>query len=101
MTDPSGSGAGPDGGGSASGLWHNEGNALVRTVSGADFAWALRFVNAVGAVAEALGHHPDIDIRWNVVTVRLVSHDVGAVTARDWALAAAIDAIDLEADGSS
>ncbi|MGH9149012.1 MAG: 4a-hydroxytetrahydrobiopterin dehydratase [Acidimicrobiales bacterium] len=73
--------------------WAREGDALVKTVKGADFAAALAFVNAVGARAEAVNHHPDIDIRWNRVTLRLSTHSAGGITAQDLALAAEIDAL--------
>lgn len=53
----------------------------------ADFAAALVLVNAIGVLADAADHHPDIDIRYSEVRLRLVSHDVGAVTVRDLELA--------------
>jgi len=73
--------------------WHREGNELVKTWSGKDFAEALRFVNEVGRTAERMGHHPDIDIRWNKVTLRVSTHSVGALTQKDLDLAAEIDAL--------
>jgi len=78
---------------SASGLhWEREHEALVRSVCRADFAQALAAVNAIGALAEAADHHPDIDIRWNTVTLRLSTHSAGGITEKDLALAAQIDA---------
>jgi 4a-hydroxytetrahydrobiopterin dehydratase len=71
--------------------WEHQGDELVATVTLADFAGALAFVNAVGAAAEAANHHPDIDIRWNKVTLTLTTHDSGGLTVLDLALAAAID----------
>jgi len=56
------------------------------------FASALAFVNRVGALAEEADHHPDILIEYKHVTLTLVSHDSGGLTARDFALAAQIDA---------
>jgi 4a-hydroxytetrahydrobiopterin dehydratase len=52
-----------------------------------DFATGLRLVADIGASAEAAGHHPDLDLRYPFVTVRLTSHDVGGVTPRDVRLA--------------
>jgi 4a-hydroxytetrahydrobiopterin dehydratase len=52
-----------------------------------DFATGLRIVNAIGAAAEELDHHPDIDLRYSRVDVRMSSHDVGGVTNRDLRLA--------------
>src|SRR5690349_7944650 len=55
-----------------------------------DFAAGLALVNAIGAVAERMDHHPDLDLRYGHVDVRTSSHDVGAVTGRDLRLARAI-----------
>jgi 4a-hydroxytetrahydrobiopterin dehydratase len=71
--------------------WSRQGDELHTTVKLHDFAAALAFVNAVGAAAEAANHHPDIDIRWNTVTLVLSTHDSGGLTVLDLALAAAID----------
>ena len=57
-----------------------------------DFAEALAYVNGVGALAEKADHPPDIDIRWNRVTLRLSTHSAGALTQKDLDLAGAIDA---------
>jgi 4a-hydroxytetrahydrobiopterin dehydratase len=45
----------------------------------------------VGVLAEAAQHHPDIIIRWNKVTLNLVTHDAGGLTEKDFALAQQID----------
>ena len=71
--------------------WTRKGDELRTTVKLHDFAAALRFVNAVGAAAEAANHHPDIDIRWNTVHLALTTHDSGGLTLLDLALASAID----------
>ena len=55
-----------------------------------DFATGLRLVQQIGAAAEAADHHPDLDLRYGYVDVRLISHDVGAVTDRDVRLAGTI-----------
>ncbi|HYA44035.1 MAG TPA: 4a-hydroxytetrahydrobiopterin dehydratase [Acidimicrobiales bacterium] len=73
--------------------WRREGNEIVKDWSGRDFAEALGYVNAVGGLAEKAGHHPNIDIRWNKVTLRLSTHSVGALTQADLDLAAQIDHI--------
>ena len=67
--------------------WQVEAGELVRTFQFADFRAALRFVNAVGELAEQAGHHPDIDIRYNRVRLALVTHDAGGLTAKDFDLA--------------
>jgi 4a-hydroxytetrahydrobiopterin dehydratase len=73
--------------------WRREDNELVKTWSGKDFAAALAYVNTVGELAERAGHHPDIELRWNKVTLRLSTHSVGALTQADLDLAGAIDAL--------
>jgi 4a-hydroxytetrahydrobiopterin dehydratase len=73
--------------------WRQEGGALVKVVTSADFAGSLAFVNAVGALAEEANHHPDIDIRWSTVTLRLSTHSAGGITSADLDLAGAIDHI--------
>jgi 4a-hydroxytetrahydrobiopterin dehydratase len=78
----------------AAGLeWRREGNELVKTWSGRDFAAALAYVNRVGELAEKANHHPDIDIRWATVTLRLSTHSVGALTQADLDLAAQVDGL--------
>ncbi|HEY1830522.1 MAG TPA: 4a-hydroxytetrahydrobiopterin dehydratase [Acidimicrobiales bacterium] len=71
--------------------WTRQDDTLVTTVALHDFAAALQFVNAVGAAAEAANHHPDIDIRWNKVTLVLTTHSAGGLTVLDLALAGAVD----------
>jgi 4a-hydroxytetrahydrobiopterin dehydratase len=75
----------------APGGWTNDGRALVRVFDRKNFDGSIAFVNAVAAEANRLDHHPDIAISWNRVTVRTWSHDVGAITERDVALANAIN----------
>ncbi len=72
--------------------WNEESGALQKDFRFEDFAEALAFVNQVGAAAEEVDHHPDVDIRWNTVTLRLSTHSAGGVvTDRDRDLAARID----------
>jgi 4a-hydroxytetrahydrobiopterin dehydratase len=77
--------------------WTRHDDTIVTTVTLHDFAAALEFVNAVGAAAEAANHHPDIDIRWNKVTLVLSTHSAGGLTVLDLALAGAVDR--LRTDG--
>jgi len=67
--------------------WQIENGELVRTFAFKDFLGSLSFVNAVGELAEAAGHHPDIDIRYSRVRLSLVTHDAGGITDKDFALA--------------
>ena len=64
--------------------WSLEGGSLVRTEKFTDFRAAMLWVNRVANLAEQQNHHPDIDIRWNRVTVRLTTHETGGLTDRDW-----------------
>jgi 4a-hydroxytetrahydrobiopterin dehydratase len=71
--------------------FREEGNALVEDYEFPDFAAALAFVNEVGKLAEAQGHHPDILLHdWNQVRLTLSTHSTGGVTDSDHELAAAI-----------
>lgn len=67
-----------------------------------DFSTGVEFVRAIGALADAADHHPDVDLRYSAVTVRLSSHDVGGLSRRDVALAQRIStaalALGVEAD---
>jgi 4a-hydroxytetrahydrobiopterin dehydratase len=67
--------------------WQIEAGELVRTFQFKDFRASLGFVNRVGEAAEAAGHHPDIDIRYNKVRLSLVTHDAGGLSEKDFALA--------------
>ena len=74
--------------------WEEEGGALRQVFRFRDFVEALAFVNRVGEVAEQMNHHPDIDIRWNAVTLRLSTHSEGnVVTDLDRQLASRIDGL--------
>jgi 4a-hydroxytetrahydrobiopterin dehydratase len=58
----------------------------------ADFAEAFAFMTRVGLIAQEQGHHPDMAISWNRVTITITTHDSGSiVTEKDRKLAAAID----------
>jgi 4a-hydroxytetrahydrobiopterin dehydratase len=73
--------------------WQDRGGAISRTFHLKDFARAIDFVNAVAEMAEDVDHHPDIDIRYNKVTITLTTHSVGGLTRNDVELAAGIDDI--------
>jgi 4a-hydroxytetrahydrobiopterin dehydratase len=68
-------------------LWRLAGGKLSREWTFPDFVAAVAFVNRVAAIAEEAAHHPDIDIRYNKVTLALVTHDAGGITANDVAMA--------------
>ncbi len=58
-----------------------------------DFAQALSFTNAVGAIAEREGHHPDIHLAWGKVGIEIWTHKIDGLTRSDFILAAKIDSI--------
>jgi 4a-hydroxytetrahydrobiopterin dehydratase len=61
--------------------------SITATFELTDFVAALDFVNQVGHSAEQMNHHPDIDIRWNKVTLELSTHSEGGLTQLDIELA--------------
>ena len=73
--------------------WQLKNEALSQTFTFTDFGEAMSFVQSVAALAERAGHHPDIDIRYNKVTLALSTHDEGGITNKDFSLAAAINKI--------
>ncbi|HEY5043262.1 MAG TPA: 4a-hydroxytetrahydrobiopterin dehydratase [Verrucomicrobiae bacterium] len=73
--------------------WKRNGEIISRMFVFADFPAAMKFVNAVAEIAELAQHHPDVDIRWNKVTLALTTHDAGGLTEKDFALARQCDAL--------
>ena len=73
--------------------WRHEHGAICKQFTFADFLGSVMFVNRITGAAEAASHHPDLGISWNTVTVTLVTHSEGGVTAADLALAAQIEAL--------
>ena len=64
---------------------------LLKTFTFPDFRSALAFVNRVGEVAEAEGHHPDLYLAWGKVEVKTWTHKIDGLTESDFILAAKID----------
>ena len=75
--------------------WQRQGDAIARTFQFKDFPAAMKFVDAVAVAAEQAWHHPDIDIRWNKVTLTLTTHDAGGLTQKDFDLARQFDQLSL------
>lgn len=73
--------------------WERRGEAIVKPFERGDFVGSVRFVESLVEPAEAMGHHPDLEISWDTVTVSLSSHSEGGLTAADFELAARIDAL--------
>jgi 4a-hydroxytetrahydrobiopterin dehydratase len=73
--------------------WRLSGKEITRTFELPDFVRAMGFVQSVALLAEKADHHPDIDIRWNKVTLTLSTHSAGGLTEKDFRLATSIDAL--------
>jgi 4a-hydroxytetrahydrobiopterin dehydratase len=71
--------------------WALENESISRTYEFSDFGQAMGFVTRVAIAAEVADHHPDIDIRWNKVTLVLSTHSEGALTSKDTELAGQLD----------
>jgi len=73
--------------------WSREGNTIKKRIELRDFIHAMGFVNSVALLSEKLNHHPDIDIRWNAVTLVLSTHSAGGLTELDMKLAELVDSL--------
>jgi 4a-hydroxytetrahydrobiopterin dehydratase len=67
--------------------WSKRGQTIHRTFEFKGFLKAIEFVNRVARKAQKSSHHPDIDIRYNKVTLKLTTHDEGGITEKDFVLA--------------
>lgn len=73
--------------------WSRNGSEIIKTFAHT-YHECLHLAMYVGAKAREVGHHPDIDIRWQRITFRITTHDAGhRITELDFAMAARIDAI--------
>jgi 4a-hydroxytetrahydrobiopterin dehydratase len=73
--------------------WEREGDAIVRTFSNGDFVGSVEFVKRLVEPAEDMGHHPDLEISWDKVTVSITNHAAGGLTEADFELAGRIDGL--------
>ncbi|NJK82092.1 MAG: 4a-hydroxytetrahydrobiopterin dehydratase [Chloroflexaceae bacterium] len=73
--------------------WTLEGDTIKKVYMLHTFPTVISFVTHIGFLAEAAGHHPDMDIRYNRLTVALSTHDAGGLTQKDFDLAMQIDEI--------
>jgi len=71
--------------------WTLEHGKLHRSYRFADFVEAFSFMTAAALVAERMDHHPEWLNVWNTVRIDLTTHDANGVTAKDFALAAAME----------
>jgi 4a-hydroxytetrahydrobiopterin dehydratase len=73
--------------------WTRDGSEIATVTRRADFRDSLLYVGAVAYLAESAGHHPDVAISWDQVTLTLSTHSAGGLTAADFALARQISAL--------
>ena len=73
--------------------WERQGDAIVKSFERGDFVGSVRFVDSLVEPAEAMGHHPDVEISWATVTVTISTHSEGGLTAADFELAGKIEAL--------
>ena len=71
--------------------WKKKGASITRIFQFNDFNDSMKFVNKVARIAERANHHPDIDIRWNKVTLTLATHSEGGLTQKDFDVATKVD----------
>jgi len=73
--------------------WERSGEAIAKTFSCGDFVDSVRFVDSLVEPAEAMGHHPDLSISWDEVTVTISTHSEGGLTGADFELAGKVEAL--------
>jgi 4a-hydroxytetrahydrobiopterin dehydratase len=73
--------------------WQRSGEAIVKSFGCGDFVGSVEFVASLVEPAEAIGHHPDLEVSWDTVKVTISTHSEGGLTAADFELAAKVDAL--------
>ena len=73
--------------------WSRNGEAIEKTFERGDFVGSVAFVQKLVEPAEAMNHHPDLEVSWDKVKVSLSTHSEGGLTAADFELAAQIDGL--------
>jgi 4a-hydroxytetrahydrobiopterin dehydratase len=67
--------------------WQRDGDSIIKSYHFSDFIEAISFMNQAAFYAEAIEHHPEWRNIYNVVDVRLTTHDTGGITSLDIRLA--------------
>jgi 4a-hydroxytetrahydrobiopterin dehydratase len=73
--------------------WSKRAHTILRTFKFEGFLKSMDFVNRIARKAQKINHHPDIDIRFNQVTLTLSTHDEGGITNKDFSLARQCDEV--------
>jgi 4a-hydroxytetrahydrobiopterin dehydratase len=71
--------------------WSKRVQTIFRTFRFQGFLKSIDFVNRIARKAQEINHHPDIDIRFDKVTLTLTTHDEGGITEKDFSLARKCD----------
>ena len=71
--------------------WARVGNKIEKKVKFKDFVENMKFVNKLADVAESEGHHPDLFIHYNELTITLWTHAIGGLSENDFIVAAKAD----------
>lgn len=74
--------------------WARRGEVLTKSFTFATFADGIDFVQRIARAADAVDHHPDIDIRYTKIVCTLSTHDAGGITQNDLSLASTIEALE-------
>ena len=80
--------------------WSKRAQTILRTFKFEGFLESIAFVNRIARKAQKLNHHPDIDIRFDKVTLKLTTHDEGGITEKDFSLAGQCDETFAKCSGS-
>jgi 4a-hydroxytetrahydrobiopterin dehydratase len=80
--------------------WSKRAQTILRTFKFEGFLKAIDFVNRIARKAQKVNHHPDIDIRFDKVTLKLTTHDEGGITEKDFSLAGQCDEAFAKCSGS-
>ena len=73
--------------------WSKRAQTILRTFKFEGFLEGIDFVNQIAKKAQKMNHHPDIDIRFDQVTLTLTTHDEGGITEKDFSLAEQCDKV--------
>ena len=73
--------------------WSKHGQSITRIFQFKGFLDSISFVRRIATKAEKTQHHPDINIRWNKVTLVLTTHDEGGLTEKDFSMARQCDEV--------
>ena len=73
--------------------WERDGEAITKSFDRGDFVGSVKFVDSMVEPAEEMNHHPDLEVSWGDVKVKITTHAEGGLTKNDFELAKRIDAL--------